>query len=260
MQFGSDGFFGRGEAGDFTYFTPAHFIPILLLIAGIVLVYKFRERIAEWKWESRFRFIIAFILILILMSYYWRLMYVGNDWGYSTMLTGLPFDVCFWGTLFCAFMITSKNDTLFGLNFFLTLTLGVLPLLMPTVIAKTGPGYYRYYQFWIEHTVPILMTFYMMFVHGKRPKYRDIWLSYGFLFILAVPAVKINEMVPEANFLFLKVDTSGMGGNVTSLFPDSQYFRFVAYSIVVILMFHIAYYITKKITSRKRSRRVSHGI
>ena len=178
---------------------------------------------------------------------------MGNDWGYSTMLTSLPLDVCFWGTLFCAFMITSGNDDLFGLNFFLTLTLGILPITMPTVIAKTGPAYYRYYQFWIEHTLPILMTFYMMFVHGKRPRYRDIWTSYGFLVLLAIPAIYVNTKVKEANFLFLKVDTAGMGGNVTSLFPDSQYFRFAAYSVVVILMFHIAWFIMKKITTRKSS-------
>lgn len=251
MIFGDSGFFGRGEAGDFQYYSAAHIIPVLLLIAGIFLVYKFRERIREWKWEERLRYVASFVIILVLMSYYWRLMYVGNDWGYSTMLTGLPLDVCFWGSLFCAFMITSKNDNLFGLNFFLTIALGILPIAMPTVISKTGPCYYRYYQFWIEHTLPILMTFYMMFIHNKRPRYRDIWISYGFLFALAIPAVYFNKIVPEANFLFLNVATDEMGDNVTSLFPQSQLFRFVAYSIVVIIMFHIAWFIMKKITTRK---------
>ena len=251
MKFGSDGFFGRGEAGDFQYFSAAHIIPILLLVISIYFAYKFRDKIREWKWEERFRYIVSFILIMVLMSYYWRLMYVGSDWGYETMLPGLPLDVCFWGTLFCSFMIISKNDVLFGLNFFLTIALGILPITMPTVIAKTGPGYYRYYQFWIEHTVPILMTFYMMFVHGKRPKYRDIWTSYGFLLLMTFPAIYLNKISKDANFLFLDVQNSDMGGNVTSFFPPSPYFRVVAYSIVVILMFHLAWFIMKKITEGK---------
>lgn len=253
IKFGSDGFFGRGETGDFEYYSAAHIIPILLLLVGIFLVYKYKENIKAWKFEGRLRFIVAFMLDLVLMSYFWRLLYVGNDWGYDTMLVGLPLDVCFWGTLFCIFMITSQNDTLFGLNFFLTIVLGVLPIIMPTVISKTGPGYYRYYQFWIEHTVPILMTFYMMFVHGKKPKYRHIWYSYGFLLLMTGPAMYFNKIVPEANFLFLNTGSSEMGSNVTMLFPNSPIIKFVGYSIVVIAMFHIAFFIYKKIAERKSS-------
>lgn len=259
MKFWHSGFFGYGEVGNFKYWSPAHIIPILLLIAGIVVVYKFRERIRQWKREGRFRFIVAFVLVLVLMSYYWRMFYVGSDWGYDNMLVSLPLDVCFWGTLFCAFTLTSMNDRLFGLNFFLSLSLGILPITMPTVISKAGPAYYKYYQFWIEHSVPVLMTLYMMFVHGKRPKYKDLWISYGFLALLSVPAICINRVVPEANFLFLAGQNDEMGGNVTSIFPRSQGVRLVLFSAVILAIFHVTWLIMKVITRSRRPASAGEG-
>ena len=37
--FYSDGFFGYGEAGDFKYFSIAHFVPLIILAIAIVVTY-----------------------------------------------------------------------------------------------------------------------------------------------------------------------------------------------------------------------------
>ena len=57
-EFFCDGFFGYGEKGDFQYFSFWHFLPILILITGIILTYIFREKIANSKHEKAFRFIL----------------------------------------------------------------------------------------------------------------------------------------------------------------------------------------------------------
>ena len=66
-------FFGKGESEEFTNFTFAHFAPIILAIGVIFLIYCFRENIANLKNEKSFRYVIAFILIISEMSYFWRL-------------------------------------------------------------------------------------------------------------------------------------------------------------------------------------------
>ena len=44
-EFYKDGFFGYGEKGDFTYFSFWHFLPIILLIGGIILTYFLKDKI-----------------------------------------------------------------------------------------------------------------------------------------------------------------------------------------------------------------------
>ena len=66
-------FLGKGENVEFSNFTIAHVIPILIALDIIFLIYKFRDKIRDTKNEKIFRYIIAFTLIISEMSYYWRL-------------------------------------------------------------------------------------------------------------------------------------------------------------------------------------------
>ena len=63
-------------------------------------------------------------------------------------------------------MILSKNKTLFDISYFNVLVLGLVPLITPAVISDCGPSYFRYYQFWIAHFLPIIAVLYMIFVEG----------------------------------------------------------------------------------------------
>ena len=251
-DFYDEGFFGYGEPGDFKYYSLMHFIPILLLVGAVFFAYKYRDKLAQWKYEGRFRFIMAFVMLMVEMSYFWRLLYVGDESGTNNLMIKLPLQVCQWALIICVFMVTSKNDTLFGLSFFLSLTLGIIPLLMPTVITKTGPTYYRYYQFWLEHELPIFMTYYMLFVHKKSVKYMDLWRTVGFLILLSVPSVIANSKIPGANYMYLNGESKGgaMGGNVAQFFPESQFIRYSCFLLIVIILFHISYWIYKKICYR----------
>ena len=64
---------GQGETPEFALFTPAHFAPILAMIAVILLTWKYADRIREWKHEEGIRYFLAFSLICSEMAYYWRL-------------------------------------------------------------------------------------------------------------------------------------------------------------------------------------------
>ena len=63
-------FFGKSDTVEFTNFTAAHFIPIIIMLALILLIAKFGNKIRGAKCEKCFRYILAFGLIISEMSYY----------------------------------------------------------------------------------------------------------------------------------------------------------------------------------------------
>lgn len=116
-QYYSEGFFGYGQEGDFHPYGIWHLIPLLLLAAAVYFTWKNHARLKGWKYEGRFRYLLSFVMLMAEMAYYWRLLYVGDEYGEFQMLTKLPIQVCQWGLICCVYMITSQNDTLFGINF-----------------------------------------------------------------------------------------------------------------------------------------------
>ena len=106
-------------------------------------------------------------MLITEMSYYWRLLYFINP-SKTDSLQYLPFQVCGWSAIFTIFLLTTKSDLLFQYLGYVCLSLGLIPLATPAVILQTGPQYYRYYQFFLEHIIPIFSVFYMMFIHDFK--------------------------------------------------------------------------------------------
>ena len=249
VQFYKDGFFGYGESGDFQMFGLWHFLPIGLLILAMVLTTIRRDRFKQWKHEVRFRYLLSFVMLIVEMSYYWRILYVGNDSGKGTLMSRLPMQLCQWGLICCVYMIISLNDTLLGINFFITFFGAILAIAAPIVISRTGPGYYRYYQFWLEHLLPIYGTYYVMVVHGKRPKYWHLWLSYAGMLAMTIPASILNLTFEEANYFYLKLDLPFL--------PESYMLRVVIYSLITIAFFHLLWGVLQLIDHRKKRTKES---
>ena len=63
-RFFNEGFFGYGEKGDFKYWSLAHFVPILVFVLGIYLIFRYREKIRDWKHEGDLRFAMAVAMII----------------------------------------------------------------------------------------------------------------------------------------------------------------------------------------------------
>lgn len=234
-EFHHEGFFGYSIEKSFHYFSFWHFLPIIVLIAAVYLTYRYRDKIASWKGEETFRYVIAAILILNEAFYYWRLLYVGNADNGKQLLSKLPLQVCEWMGYISAFMLMKKSRNLFDICFYICLTLGLIPLFTPTVINHTGPTYARYYQFWIEHIVPIFAVFYMIFVHGMKPDYRKVWKPFALLAFIAVFAIIANINIPYANFMYLQAKTEG--DSIANLLPENIWIRLVLFTGILIVLF-----------------------
>ncbi len=231
-------FFGIGAQPEFANFTLAHFMPVLLLLAVIFTVYRFRDGLRRCKHEAVFRYILAFALIISEMSYYWRL--VGMPSLGPNPVDNLPISVCGWAVIFCSYMVIGKSQTLFDISYFWLLCGSVFALITPTVITYTGPTRFRYYQFWAEHTLGYVAIFYMIFVHKMRPTIWSAVKSYIALVVLAVVAYFANNLIgPGANYLFMARPESTP--SVLDILPPNFVLRLVIMAAVITALYGVAY-------------------
>ena len=230
-------FFGAGSTPEFALFTPAHFAPIVLMLGVIFLIRKNADRLRTSPHEEAIRYVLGFALIICDMSYYWRL--AGAPWLSVGPAENLPIGVCGWAVIFCSFMVIGKNQTLFDIAYFWLLSGSLFALLTPTPLTYVGPTRFRYYQFWLEHTLGYVAIFYMIFVHGMRPTVKSAVKSYAALVFFCLIAYWVNSMIPGANYLFLARPESAP--SVLDILPPNFALRFAIMFAVITAMYFLAY-------------------
>ena len=230
-------FFGEGTVPEFALFTPAHFAPVLLLIAVILLIRRFGKNIRSSRHEETLRYVLAFALIISDMSYYWRL--VGMPSLHPGPVENLPIGVCGWAVIFCSYMLIGKKQFLFDISYFWLLSGSLFALITPTPLTYTGVTRFRYYQFWLEHTLGYVAIFYMIFVHGMRPTIRSAIRSYAALIAMAVIAYGVNRMIPGANYLYMARPEAAP--SVLDILPANFALRTGIIVAVITLMYALAY-------------------
>ena len=231
-------FFSWGSEPEFALFTPAHFAPILFMLAMVFLTRRFKNQLRESRFEANIRYILAFLLIISDMAYYWR---IACHPGLAPDLAQhLPITVCGWAAIFCSFMLVGKSQTLFDISYFWILSGSVFALLTPTPLTYTGPTRFRYYQFWCEHTMIFIAVFYMIFVHGMRPTVKSALKSYAALWTMVAIAYWVNQMVGEgANYLFMARPEAAP--SVLDILPPNFILRTFIMAAVITALYVVAY-------------------
>lgn len=243
-------FLGQGEEVEFTNFTFAHLAPVLVMIAVVLLIAKFADKIRNSRCDTPLRYILAFALICSEMSYYWRLVAVPSLG--PNPVDHLPISVCGWAVVFCSFMIVGKTQTLFDISYFWLLAGSIFALITPTVITYTGPTRFRYYQFWSEHLLGYVAIFYMIFVHKMRPTVKSAVKSYAALVVLAIIAYFSNMIIgPGANYLFMARPESTP--SILDILPSNFGLRILIMASAITALFFVAYlpWLIKDIRAKK---------
>ncbi len=231
-------FFGQGEEIEFKNFTLAHFLPIIVAIGIIFLIYKFRDKIRDSRHEKKISLTLAFVAIICEMAYFWRL--VGVPSLGANPVEHLPITVCGWSVIFCSYLVVTKNQTLFDISYFWLFSGTIFALITPTVISYCGPTRFRYYQFWGEHTLGYIIIFYMMFVHKMRPTIKSAIKSYSLFGVLAVIAYTANKMLgPGANYLFMAEPEATP--SILDILPPNFVVRVIVMATIITIMFVLAY-------------------
>lgn len=230
-------FFGAGSEVEFSLFTFAHFAPVLVMLLLIALIYRRREWLRTCRHEETLRYILAFALIISDMSYYWRL--VGAPWLQPGPVENLPIGVCGWAVIFCSYMLIGKKQFLFDVSYFWLLSGSLFALITPTPLTYTGPTRFRYYQFWMEHTLGYVAIFYMIFVHRMRPTVKSAVRSYAALVAMAALAYGVNRMIPGANYLYMARPEAAP--SVLDILPPNFALRLAIMAAVITAMYALAY-------------------
>ena len=205
LTFFRKGFFGYGEEGDFRPWGLSHFAALAITVSVIVLLALFGPAFRNLKGETHIRCALAMTMMLCEFSFFWRLAYIGPEsHERKTMMMRLPLQVCEWTLLLTIPMLFLRSQFLFDMTFYLSMTCGLLPLVVPAVISTTGPRYFRFYQFWGEHVLPIWSVYYMIFVWGFRPRPIGILAEYLFLLLLVPPSLWLNRRFEDCYYLYLK--------------------------------------------------------
>lgn len=230
-------FFSNGKEGEFKYFSLAHFIPLIILGLIIFLIIKFKDKIKKYKHEDNIRLTLAFLCILTEMAYFWRL--VGVQSLNPNPTDHLPITMCGWGVIFSGFLIITKRQTLFDITYFWLFSGTLFALITPTVITTCGPTRFRYYQFWLEHSLGYIVIFYMMFVHDMRPNIKSIFKSLAALLVLAVIAIYVNHALPGANYLFVAMPEDAP--SFLDFLPTNYALRLFIMGLIITTLFFISY-------------------
>ena len=231
-------FFGAGTEVEFSLFTPAHILPVVWMVAMILLIWKTRDALRQWKHEESIRYVLAFGMIISEMAYYWRICALPGS------VTGpeqyLPIGVCTWAAIFTSYMVIGKSQRLFDIVYFWLLCGSAFALLTPTPLTYTGPTRFRYYQFWVLHTLVYVAVFYMIFVHRMRPTVKSAVKSYVALVIMAVIAYYANNLIgPGANYLYMAKPEAAP--SVLDILPPNFLLRIIIMAAVITLMYALAY-------------------
>lgn len=249
-EFYKDGFFGYGEFGDYKPFSMFHFLPIIIAVLIIVFIYFKRNKIRNSKHENTYRLILGLGCLFTEFGYFWRILYVGSGYSVLTnLLTKLPLQVCEWSCIFAVVMLLNKNEFFYQYCSYVCLSLGLIPLIITDVISNTGPSYFRYYQFWTEHLLPIIGVFYMSFVHGFRPKKYGLLFPVIFLSCLGIIAIQCNNHIPYASYFYLNSKYTNF-----SFLPKNKYALLAIMALIALfIIFPLIYKIFTKIKAGKES-------
>ena len=243
-------FFGAADPNgpyEFKNFSLAHFLPILVCIGVVYLIFRYRKRLAAYKHEGRIRLALGFTLIITEMSYFWRL--VGVPSLNANPYEHLPITICGWAIIFSSFLVVTKCQTLYDICYFWVFSGTIFALMTPTVINFTGPTRFRYYQFWCEHLLGYITVFYMTFVHKMRPSIKSAFKAYGFLSVLGVIAIFANLLLDSyapagyehdaANYLFMAKGEAQ--SPLLEILPSNYAVRVITMAAIVAVMFALSY-------------------
>ena len=190
-------FFGHDTGNGFTEFNTAHIITLILFLVGIGLIYVFRNKFKEYKYEKQFRY--GFAAFLLLWEFTLYIFEATSEAGW-VWADNLPFISLCGITLYLAIiLLVTKNYKLFEIGYFFTFG-AIASLLFPD--SGYGPDRYRYYQFILGHAGFFYAFMYMMFVHNFIPTIKSFYKSVATLAVVALFFVIINPII-GINGLFL---------------------------------------------------------
>ena len=162
-------FFGKDFDGPaFVLFSFQHLAAIAMLLLLIGFFFWLKKHPSEHV-QKITRWSMAIILIVNEAGWHlWNL--VNGTWTVQTML---PLHLCSVFVFLSAFMLVTRNYTIFEFAYFLGIGGAMQAFLTPDLGIYSFP-HFRYFQVFVSHGLIMASAFYMLIVEHKRPYWKSL--------------------------------------------------------------------------------------
>ena len=182
--------------GPFILFSTQHWIAIgLIILTGLAII--FSQRHASEKSRQLVRYVLAALLVINETTWQLWNLFTGQ-WSIQTML---PFHLCSVLVWLSAYMLVTKNRSIYEFAYLIGIA-GALQAVLTPDLGQYAFPHFRYFQVFLSHGIIIIAALYMTLVEGYRPTWHSVKkvAIYGNLYLVAV--FLLNLLI-GSNYLFV---------------------------------------------------------
>lgn len=180
----------------FVLFGAAHSIALgIILLLNLSFLFLRSEKRAAWRKPVR----VTMAVVLIANELGWHLWnFLNGQWTVQTML---PLHLCSVFVFLSAWMLLTRNYSIYEFAYFLGIG-GALQALLTPDAGIYGFPHYRFLQTMISHGLIVSASVYMTLVEGFRPSGRSLLkvLVWGNVYMVSV--LIINQLL-GSNYMYL---------------------------------------------------------
>jgi hypothetical integral membrane protein (TIGR02206 family) len=190
-------FFTRDYTGaPFELFGPPHLAFLALLILACALVCLFRDRYSP-RQRTFFRWFLAIWLVVNELAFHaWNIYY-----GLWSIQTHLPLHICSLMVFASAYMLITRNYTVYEFSYFIGIGAAIQALLTPDA-GIYGFPHFRFFQTLTAHGLIVFSAVYMTAVEKFRPYPKSLLrVAAGTNFYMAIIFV-VNSLL-GSNYLYI---------------------------------------------------------
>ena len=170
-----------------TFTSTQKYLMIVLLVIISILVIVFKNQIKAYKHEKLILKVLGYVLILNVISHYVWLVFHGEFFWLKTM----PFAFCPTTAMILGYILISGDNRLFPYAYFMGLIGGLVSHFLPANL-HAGPQFYRFYNFYIQHTIIVFVPLYMAAAYNMFPTIKDSVKSMKVALVVGLTALLVN--------------------------------------------------------------------
>jgi hypothetical integral membrane protein (TIGR02206 family) len=212
----------------FQMYSIQHFGAIFVLIIFVFLLIKSKNVLQNNdKLDYLIRFSTASIMFAFEVTFWiWSIATHGFDIGL------LPFGLCAMSLHLSVIALCFDSKKLFKVIYPWTITGAFLSLLVADL--SYGFPHFRYFHYFINHSLFFLSTLYFLVIKKVEIKYRDILISTLVLLLLTIP-ISIINLIFNGNHLFLRA----LPADIDFLFYWMGSFWVIGFMIFIFGLFNL---------------------
>lgn len=189
--------FGRSyQSLPFSMFSTSHFVILSLFIMFAMMIHIYRKDIIPERWRKAEIGLGVSLIVLEAANQFW--MFHNGLW---TVGRSLPLELCNIGLLLCILLLLTKKRVFFELLFFIAIFGATQAIFTPAL--KYDFPHFRFFHFFIAHTVIVWVALYFWLVKGYKLTFHSVVKLLIFINSLLPVVLYVNQM-HNGNYWFLR--------------------------------------------------------